>query len=221
MALLYGQSRSNLLGQVFGAQFLEVLDGHSPVAIAVQDLQVALDVGPRGWEDAVEGFVGVNNHGYNLYAIDHSILISVVGVYNSPGDLPRAIPIREARVDKDGAGIQTRALVAGVVRPGLIVGGKIAHLNWLIDINNNFNVAGACLFRIRLPKSPDIRSFPSLANLFSFISISMSITALFSLFAFSNFLLMFVPRHFLRFPSPCFLICVDIIMLTFYGHNLI
>ena len=120
---------SNLLGQIFGAQFFQILDGHSAVAIPIQDLQVALDVGSRGREDSVEGFVSVNDHGYNLDAIDHSILISIVGVYDSPGDLPRAITVGEARVDEDGVGVQTRALVGGVVRPGLIVGGKIAHLN--------------------------------------------------------------------------------------------
>jgi len=92
---------SYLRCQIFSAQVLQVLDGHLSVAVSVQNLEVALDISPRGGEDAVERFVGVDDHGHHLDAVDHSIAVAVVSVQDPSGNVFGSVAVGEARVDED------------------------------------------------------------------------------------------------------------------------
>lgn len=106
---------SYLGSEVLGAEVLEVLDGHLAVAVAVQDLQVALDVRARGREHAVERLVGVHDHRHHLDAVDHSVPVAVVGVQDAPRHVLRPLAVSQPGVDEDGV-VALRARDRGVAR---------------------------------------------------------------------------------------------------------
>lgn len=103
------------------------MKGDFSIPVAVQDLQVALDISSGGREYPVERFVRIYDHGYNFYAVDDSVSIPVVGIQYAPGDAFGSLPVGEARVDEDGviavvvvgvggAGVGGVALLHGVSR---------------------------------------------------------------------------------------------------------